>query len=157
MKFMMIVKATQETEAGQIPTNEDPLTAASMRPSAGSAGSTHRREVDPEPAGSCEPGIAAPKNAAGLSIERRASAASFVARLHPPNDEETDRRGCIIQVKSREEAIGWAKRAPFGTEVQAHDTLEVEVRQLMGPEDFAPGGWPTEGVDHALGEKLGKS
>ena len=51
----------------------------------------------------------------------------------------------IIQVKSREEAIEWAKRAPFATEIPGRDAPEVELRQLMGPEDFAPGGgWSTE-------------
>jgi hypothetical protein len=65
---------------------------------------------------------------------------------------------CVLQVRSREEAIEWAKRAPFGTEVQGRETPEVEVRQVMGPEDFAPGGgWSTEPVDPALGEKLSRS
>ncbi|MEO8846170.1 MAG: YciI family protein [Kofleriaceae bacterium] len=44
----------------------------------------------------------------------------------------------IIQVKSREEAIEWAKRSPFGTDVHRDDTVEVVIRRLMGPEDYEP-------------------
>ena len=42
----------------------------------------------------------------------------------------------VIQVKSREEAMEWARRfpAPFG---DAQDG-EIEVRQLYEPEDFEP-------------------
>jgi hypothetical protein len=36
----------------------------------------------------------------------------------------------LIQAKSREEAIEWVKRAPFGGGV------ELEVRQVFEPEDF---------------------
>ena len=37
----------------------------------------------------------------------------------------------IWQVKSKEEAIEWLKRAPF-------DDTEVEIRQVFEPEDFGP-------------------
>ena len=42
----------------------------------------------------------------------------------------------LIQVKSREEALEWAKRfpAPFGE----HADAEIEVRQLYELEDFGP-------------------
>jgi hypothetical protein len=43
----------------------------------------------------------------------------------------------IIQVKSREEAIEWAKRVPF-------EDGEVELRQFFELEDFAPG----PAIDH---------
>jgi hypothetical protein len=38
----------------------------------------------------------------------------------------------IIQVKSKQEAIEWLKRAPFG------DGTQLEIRQLFEAEDFAP-------------------
>ena len=38
----------------------------------------------------------------------------------------------LIQVKSKEEAIAWMKRAPFG------DGVVLEIRQVFGPEDFGP-------------------
>ena len=38
----------------------------------------------------------------------------------------------IIQVKSKDEAIAWMKRAPFG------DGTVLEIRQVFESEDFAP-------------------
>ena len=38
----------------------------------------------------------------------------------------------LIQVKSKEEAIAWMKRAPFG------DGVVLEIRQVFETEDFAP-------------------
>ena len=53
----------------------------------------------------------------------------------------------IIRVKSREEAIEWAKRTPF-------QEGELELRQFFEMEDFAP----SEAVEEAkaLGRKIGK-
>jgi hypothetical protein len=56
----------------------------------------------------------------------------------------------VINVKSREEAITWAKRVPppNGTDQEC----ELEIRQIFELEDFAP----SEAVDHhkELGKKL---
>jgi hypothetical protein len=49
----------------------------------------------------------------------------------------------LIQVKSREQAVEWAKRVPF-------DDGEVEIRQLFELDDFAP----SEAVEHH--RKVGK-
>jgi hypothetical protein len=59
----------------------------------------------------------------------------------------------LIQVKSKEEAIEWAKRAPFHMQDATNGEAEVEVRQLFELEDFAPG----PAVDHhrEIGKKLG--
>ena len=56
----------------------------------------------------------------------------------------------LIQVKSREEAIEWAKRIP-NPHPSSSDS-EVEVRQLFEMEDFAP----SKAVDHhkEVGKKL---
>jgi len=55
----------------------------------------------------------------------------------------------IIQVKSREEALEWAKRAPAPHETQ---DCEIELRQFFELEDFAPG----EAIDRhrELGKQL---
>jgi hypothetical protein len=37
----------------------------------------------------------------------------------------------IIQVRSKEEALEWAKRIPFGTEVHPGHEVEVELRQVF--------------------------
>jgi hypothetical protein len=42
----------------------------------------------------------------------------------------------IWQVRSREEAIEWLKRAPFGSFGDA--SVAVELRQVFDPADFAP-------------------
>jgi len=36
----------------------------------------------------------------------------------------------IIQVGSKEEALEWAKKIPFGTEVHPGQPVEVELRQI---------------------------
>jgi hypothetical protein len=41
----------------------------------------------------------------------------------------------MIQVRSREEAIEWVKRWPA---IDARGAVELEVRQVWEPEDFAP-------------------
>jgi hypothetical protein len=51
-------------------------------------------------------------------------------------------------VKSREEAIEWAKRAPFPC--GPHQDSEIELRQFFEMDDFGP----SEAVDRARG--LGK-
>jgi hypothetical protein len=141
MKFMMIVKATKETEAGRMPTNEELVAMDKYNEELQKAGILLELS-----------GLAPSGKGARIRFEGKkrmvidgpfAEAKELIAGFW------------LIQVKSREDAIEWAKRIPFGTEVQAHDTPEIELRQLIGPEDFAPG----EGVDRAkaLGEKLGKS
>ena len=45
----------------------------------------------------------------------------------------------IIQVKSKEEAIEWAKRIPFEATSPAGEGTEIELRQYYELEDFAPG------------------
>jgi hypothetical protein len=54
----------------------------------------------------------------------------------------------IIQVKSREEAIEWARRAPAPH--GPHQDSEIELRQFFEMDDFAP----SEAVDRQ--RKLGK-
>jgi len=51
----------------------------------------------------------------------------------------------IWQVKSKEEAVEWAKRAPFG------DGVTLELRQI-----FEPGDLPVSPETQALGAKLRK-
>jgi hypothetical protein len=42
----------------------------------------------------------------------------------------------IIQVRSKEEAVEWARRIPFSTEVHPGEQVEVEIRQIMELEDL---------------------
>jgi hypothetical protein len=43
----------------------------------------------------------------------------------------------VIQARSKEEAVEWAKRMPFGTEVHPGHEVEVEVRRIMEPSDLS--------------------
>jgi hypothetical protein len=58
----------------------------------------------------------------------------------------------VIQVKSREEAIEWAKRvpSPMGEGMEG----EIEIRQLFELEDFGE----SEAIEHhrAVGRQLGR-
>ena len=42
----------------------------------------------------------------------------------------------IIQVRSKEEALEWAKRIPFGTECHPGDEVEVELRRIVDPSEL---------------------
>jgi hypothetical protein len=43
----------------------------------------------------------------------------------------------IIEVASKAEALEWAKRIPFSTEVHEGHEVEVEVRRIAEPSDFS--------------------
>ena len=49
----------------------------------------------------------------------------------------------ILQVKSKEEAIEWVKRAP---RIAPHGEAVVEIRKLMDVEDFGDGFTPNEEI-----------
>jgi hypothetical protein len=60
----------------------------------------------------------------------------------------------LIQVKSKEEAIEWAKRVPFDPDVHMGGEGEIELRQVFELEDFGE----SKAVEHhrELGKKLAK-
>ncbi|MEJ7602626.1 MAG: YciI family protein [Kofleriaceae bacterium] len=133
MKFMLIVKATKETEAGAPPTNDELV-------------AMHNYNEELQKAGIL-------LELGGLAPSSQAARIRFEGSKRTVTDgpfaeaKEMIAGFSIIQVKSREEAIEWAKRSPFGTEVHRHSPIEVEIRQLMSPEDYEP----------AAGEQPGKS
>jgi len=139
MRFMMIVKASKDSEAGKMPSeeilsamgkyNEELMKAgvlldlAGLRPSSTGAriklSGGKRTVVD------------------GPFTETKELIAGY----------------WIIQVKSREEALEWAKRAPnpYGEGQEG----EIEVRQFFELDDFGP----SEAVNRAreMGKKLAKN
>ncbi|HEX5432297.1 MAG TPA: YciI family protein [Bryobacteraceae bacterium] len=139
MKFMMIVKASKDSEAGIMPSEE--LLSAMGK---------YNEEL-------FKAGVML--DGAGLQ------ASSKGARIKFSGDKRTVIDGpfaetkeliagyWIIQVKSREEAIEWAKRvpAPHGDGQEA----EIEIRQFFELDDFAP----SEAIDRArdLEKKLTKT
>ena len=120
MKFMMIVKATKKSEAGVMP--DEKLLSAMMK---------YNEELS-------KAGVLL--DLAGLHPTSKG------ARIRYSGDKATVIDGpfaetreliagyWLIQVKSRQEAIDWAKRIPnpYGEEG------EVEVRQLFELDDFEP-------------------
>ncbi|CAN5917824.1 YciI family protein [soil metagenome] len=124
MKFMLIVKATKEMEDGAKPTNEELV-------------AMHNYNEELEQAGVLlELGGLAP-SAKGARIRFEGSRRTVIDGPFAES-KELIAGYSIIQVKSREEAIEWAKRSPFGTVVHRHAPVEVEIRQLMSPEDYDP-------------------
>ena len=134
MRFMVIVKATKDSEAGVLPSqellaemgkfNEELVKAGVMLAAEGLQSSSKGKRVK-------------------FSGEKRTVIDGPFAET-----KELIAGFWLWQCKSMEEAIEWLKRAPFdgGT--------EVEIRQVFELEDFGPG----EAVDRAreLGKELAK-
>ena len=142
MKFMMIVKANQESEAGAMPDekmlasmaryNEDLVRAGVLLDLSGLAPSSQGARV-------------------------RFSAGGKRAVIDGPFSEAKELIAgyWVIQVKSREEAIEWAKRIPFEPDPKTGAEPEVELRRLHELEDFAPG--PAVEHHRKVGEQLAQS
>ena len=118
MRFMVIVKASKESEAGVLPSQE---ILAEM-------GKFNEQLVK---AGVMLAG-------AGLHPSSKGARVKFDGNQRTVTDgpfaetKELIAGFWLWRVKSKEEAIEWLKRAPFdgGT--------EVEIRQVYEPQDFAP-------------------
>ena len=129
MRFMMMVKANQDTEAGVMP--DDKLISAMM---------TYNEEL--MKAGVLLDGSGLQPSAKGARItflgERRT-----VIEGPFPAAKDLIAGYWLIQVKSKEEAIEWAKRCPnpHGEGKEA----EIEIRQLFELEDFGP----SDAIDRA--------
>ena len=123
MRFMIIVRATPDTEAGVMP--EEPLMAAMA--------GYHEELVK---AGVLLDAAGLQPSAKGWRIRHRANRASVIDGPFA-DTKELIAGYTLIQVRSREEAMEWARRfpAPMGEHVDA----EIEVRQLYEMGDFAPG------------------
>lgn len=129
MRFMMIVKATKASEAGVMPS--DALISAMTK---------FNEEM-------AKSGVLV--DASGLQPTSRGARVRFsgdkpVTVIDGPFAETKELIAgyWIIQVKSREEAIEWAKRSP-----NPYDggEGEIEIRQFFEIEDFPP----SEAIDEA--------
>jgi hypothetical protein len=118
MRFMMIVKANKDSEAGIMPTTEQLVEMGKYNEELIKAGV--------------------------LLVADGLHASSKGARVKFTGDKRTVVDGpfaetkelvagfWVIQVKSKEEAIEWARRVPF------RDGEEIELRQVVESSDFAP-------------------
>jgi hypothetical protein len=123
MRFMMIVKASKDSEAGVMP-SEGLLSAMGK----------YNEEL-------MKAGVLL--DAAGLQASSKGARVKFSGGKRTVVDgpfreaQELIAGYWSIQVKSRDEAIEWAKRAP---NPQGPDKEgEIELRQFFEMEDFAPG------------------
>ena len=119
MRFMIIGKATKESEAGTLPT---PEAIAAMQ--------EYNEEL-------VKAGILLA--AEGLSASSKGARVKFSGDkrivIDGPFTESKELVAgfSIIQVKSLEEAIEWVKRAP---NLSPNGEAEVEIRKVMDLEDF---------------------
>ncbi len=124
MRFMIVVKATKDTEAGKMPEEKDKLFAAMA---------TYHEEL-------VKAGVLL--DASGLQPSSKGWRVKYSGGRRTVIDGPfTDAKELIagytiIQVKSREEALEWTKRFP--NPVGEGAEAEIEVRQLFELEDFGP-------------------
>ena len=122
MRFMMLVKANQNSEAGVMPTEK--LISAMMK---------YNEEL-------AKAGVLL--DLSGLQPSSKGARVKFSGdRITVIDGPFAETRELIagywlIQVKSREEAIEWAKRAPNPAGEGAEG--QIELRQLFELEDFEP-------------------
>jgi hypothetical protein len=134
MRVMMIVKASGDSESGMLPTEANLALMGKYNEELQKAGVLlDLSGLKPTSAGAR---IKFNRGKATVTDGPFAEAKELIAGYW------------IIQVKSKEEAIEWAKRIP----AEACGVPEVEIRPFYELEDFAPG----EAVDAAkeLGKKL---
>jgi hypothetical protein len=120
MKFMVIVRATKESEAGGLP---DPQLLAEM-------GKFNEELV--------KAGVLLA--AEGLQPSSKGARVRFSGKERTVIDgpfaetKELIAGFWLWQVRSKEEAIEWVKRCPNPFNAES----EIEIRQVFEPEDFAP-------------------
>ena len=123
MRFMMIVKASKESEAGVMP--DEKILAVMAK---------YNEEL--VKAGVMLDGSGLHPSSKGARV-RYAGDKRTVVDGPFAESKELIAGYWLIQVKSRDEALAWARRVPF-------QVGEVEVRQLFELEDFAP----SEAIEH---------
>jgi hypothetical protein len=120
MRFMVIVKADKNSEAGILPSTE--LLAAMGK---------YNEEL-------VKAGIMLAGE--GLHASSKGARVRFAGKKRTVVDgpftetKELIAGFWLIQVKSKEEAIEWVKRVPF--DAPENDPVEIEIRQVFEAEDF---------------------
>jgi hypothetical protein len=140
MRFMMIVKASKASEAGIMPSEE--LLAAMGK---------YNEQL-------LKAGVLL--DGSGLHPTKKGARVKFSGAKRTVIDgpftetKELIAGYWLIQVKTKEEAIEWAKRVPFDADPGGGDA-EIEIRQLFELDDFAP----SEAIDRArdLEKQLAKN
>jgi hypothetical protein len=122
MRFMMLLKADKTTEAGVLPTQEDLAVMGKYNEELVKAGVL--------------------LDGAGLQPSSKGARITFEGGKPQVTDgpfaetKELLAGYWMIQVKSKEEAIEWAKRAPFDRLPANGRVAEIELRQMFEITDF---------------------
>jgi len=123
MRFMIIVKADKASEAGALPTKE--LLAA--------MGKFNEELVK---AGVMLAGEGLQPSSKGVRVKISGSKRTVIDGPFAET-KELVAGFWIWQVKSKEEAIEWVKRSPFGLVDNPYgNDAEIEIRQIFEAEDF---------------------
>ncbi len=128
MRFMIIVKATKDSEAGVMPPESLLMEMA-----------TYHEEL--QKAGVLLDGTGLQPSSKGFKVKYTGKKRTIVDGPFT-EAKELIAGYSVIQTKTVEEAKEWARRFPNPT-IDGSDT-EIEVRRLFELEDFAPG----EAIDH---------
>ena len=119
MRFMVIVKADKESEAGVLPQPR----------AAGGDGKVQREALD---AGVMLAGEGLQPSSKGARVKFSEEARRTVIDGPFAETKELVAGFWLWQVKSKEEAIEWLRRAP------PFKDAEIEIRQVFEAEDFGP-------------------
>src|SRR5712692_903512 len=123
MRFMMLLKADKNTEAGVLPTQKDLEVMGKYNEQLVKAGVL--------------------LDAAGLQPSSKGAKVTFQGGKPQVTDgpfvetKELIAGYWMIQVKSKQDAIEWAKRVPFDHLPSSGRAPEVELRQMFEVTDFA--------------------
>jgi len=118
MRFMILVKANKDSEAGILP-DEKILTEMG------------KFNIELEKAGVMLAGEGLQASSKGARVRFSGNKRTVIDGPFAET-KELIAGFWLWQVKSRAEAVEWVKRAPFG------DGTELEIRQVFEPEDFGP-------------------
>ena len=138
MRFMVLVKADKNSEAGVLPSKELLAAMGQFNEEMAKAGVLLAGE-----------GLQASSKGARISFS---GAKRLVTDGPFAETKELIAGFWMIQVKSKDEAIEWMKRAPFA------DGEVIEVRQVFEASDFPPDIFPPEDAarEQALRDELQK-
>jgi len=144
MRFMVMVKATKDSEAGKMPTEEGLAAMAKFNEEMVKAGvMLDANGLQPSSKGAR---VRFAKGKLGDTTNKRTVIDGPFAET-----KELVAGYWIIQVKSKADAIEWMKRCP-----SPHDEeCEIEIRQLFELDDFGA----SEAIEHhrRLGAQIGKN
>src|SRR6476469_2917328 len=133
MKFMMLIKSDKQTEAGVMPSEEVLIAMGKYNEELIKAGVLLAAE-----------GLQASSKGARV---RHAGGKTTVIYGPFSESKELIAGFWMIQVKSKAEAIEWAKRVPFdphGPSATSEGKGEIELRQVFEASDFSPDLYPSD-------------